>query len=537
MDMSKSIKLFDTTLRDGTQGEEVSFSADDKLRIAKRLDHLGIDYIEGGWPGSNPRDKAFFEQAANHNFHQAKIVAFGSTAHPNGDVETDPNLAALLEADTPAVSIFGKSWMLHVEDALGISGEENIRLIYESIKWIKAHGREVIYDAEHFFDGYKDDPDYAISTLKAARQGGADVLVLCDTNGGMLPHQIEATVKEVRRQIEWSVGIHAHNDGELAVANTLTAVQAGCEHVQGTINGYGERCGNANLCSIIPNLHFKMGMPTIDEKALEDLTSCSRFVSELANLQPDSRQPYVGSSAFAHKGGIHVSAVLKNPLTYEHLEPERIGNQRRVLVSDLAGKSNLRYKADELDINLDTNGKDLKDIIDTLKKREFEGYTYEAAEASLNLLIRKITGSWHDPVKLEGFRLLIEKNETDQQRCEATIRVNAGESTEHTAAEGNGPVHALDQAFRKALIRFFPEIENMRLQDYKVRVLNESAGTGAKVRVLIDSASGECKWSTVGVSENIIEASWEALIDSYSYYLLNEVHPTPKPKTKPQTAP
>ena len=521
--MSKSIKLFDTTLRDGTQGEDVCFSADDKLRIAQRLDALGIHYIEGGWPGSNPRDKAFFEQAAGHDFDQAKIVAFGSTAKPGGKVDSDPNLAALIDAGTPAVSIFGKSWMLHVEDALGITAEENISLIYESVKWIKSHGKEVIYDAEHFFDGYRDDPSYAIKTLEAARQGGADVLVLCDTNGGMLPHQVDHIVKEVRQQIDHPVGIHAHNDGELAVANSLTAVQAGCEHVQGTINGYGERCGNANLCSIIPNLHFKLDYETIPAAGIENLTHTSRFVSELANFQPDSRQPYVGDSAFAHKGGIHVSAVLKTPRTYEHLEPESVGNKRRVLVSDLAGKSNLRYKADELGINLDTNGEDLTEIVQSLKDREFEGYTYEAAEASLNLLIRKITGAWSDPVKLEGFRLLIEKNEENSPRCEATIRVNSGESTEHTASEGNGPVHALDQAFRKALIRFFPEIENMRLQDYKVRVLNESAGTGAKVRVLIDSASGEHKWSTVGVSENIIEASWEALIDSYSYYLLNEV--------------
>ncbi len=517
--MSKPIKIFDTTLRDGTQGEEVCFSADDKLRIAQRLDALGFHYIEGGWPGSNPRDKAFFEKAAAHDFNQAKIVAFGSTARPGGEIDSDPNLNALLEAETPAVSIFGKSWMLHVKDALGITADQNVQLIYESIKRMKECDREVIYDAEHFFDGYKDDPNYAVRTLEAARQGGADVLVLCDTNGGMLPHEIQTVVTEISRMIDAPLGIHTHNDGELAVANSIAAVQAGCEQVQGTINGYGERCGNANLCSVIPNLQFKLGMQTIPEKSIEDLTKCSRFVSELANLHPNERQPYTGNSAFAHKGGIHVSAVLKTPRTYEHIEPETVGNKRRVLVSDLSGKSNLRYKADELGIDLDAYGNDLPEIVQSLKEREYEGYAYEAAEASLNLLIRKITDNRAEPIQLEGFRLLIEKNENNEPRCEATIRVNAEGTTEHTAAEGNGPVHALDQAFRKALIRFFPEIEAMRLQDYKVRVLNENSGTAAKVRVLIDSTCGKSKWSTVGVSENIIEASWEALVDSYSYFL------------------
>lgn len=519
--MSRSLHIFDTTLRDGTQGERVSFSAEDKLRIAKRLDSLGIHYIEGGWPGSNPRDMAFFKLAQQQEFKNSKIVAFGSTARFGNQVDEDPNLLALIEANTPAVSIFGKSWMLHATEALGISPEDNVSLIYESVKWLKSKDREVIYDAEHFFDGFKDDSEYALQTLRAAEQGGADTIALCDTNGGSLPHEITEIVEKVRAVISTPIGIHAHNDCELAVANSIAAVRAGCVQIQGTINGYGERCGNTNLCSIIPNLELKLGYDTIGKESIQKLTSVSWFVSELANLPHESRLAFVGDSAFAHKGGIHVSAVLKNPATYEHITPEAIGNKRRVLVSDLSGKSNLRYKADELDVDLEAHQQALPEIMEALKQREYEGYTYEAAEASLNLLIKKITGEHHDAIKLEGFRLLIEKNENEAQRCEATIRVVANGETEHTAAEGNGPVHALDKAFRKALIRFFPEIQTMKLEDYKVRVLNGTHGTAAKVRVLIDSSSGRDKWSTVGVSDNIIEASWEALTDSYSYFLAN----------------
>ncbi len=517
--MSKQVNIFDTTLRDGTQGERVCFSAEDKLRIARRMDELGFHYIEGGWPGSNPRDMAFFDLAKNVTFKNSKIVAFGSTARYGNSVQDDPNLKALLEAETPAVSIFGKTWDLHVTDALGISLEDNISLIYESVSWLKSNEREVIYDAEHFFDGYKANPEYAIQTLKAAESAGADNITLCDTNGGTLPGEISEIVSEIRKVISCDLGIHAHNDGDLAVANSLAAVQSGCNLVQGTINGYGERCGNANLCSVIPNLSFKLGFETLRISSLEKLTSTSRLVSELANLLPETRLPYVGDSAFAHKGGIHVSAVMKNPATYEHLSPESVGNKRRVLISDLSGKSNLRFKAEELNVDVDANKDVLPEIMEALKKREFEGYSYEAAEASLNLLIRKITENYQDAVQLKGFRLLIEKNDTEGSRCEATIRVEANGETEHTAAEGNGPVHALDQAFRKALIRFFPEISDMQLEDYKVRVLNGNNSTASKVRVLVDSSFGTESWSTVGVSENIIEASWEALSDSYSYFL------------------
>lgn len=517
--MSNQIKIFDTTLRDGTQGERICFSAEDKLRIARRLDELGFHYIEGGWPGSNPRDMEFFRLAQKEKFHTARIVAFGSTARYGQAANEDPNLNALLDANTPAVSIFGKTWDLHVEEALGITLEDNLQLIFDSISYLKTNGKEVIYDAEHFFDGFKANPEYALKTLLTAEKAGADTIALCDTNGGSLPSEIANIVKKVSESVTCTLGIHAHNDGELAVANSLAAVEMGARHIQGTINGYGERCGNANLCSILPNATFKMGFDTISLSSLQKLTSTSRLVSELANVLPDSRLPYVGDSAFAHKGGIHVSAVLKNPKTYEHLDPEDVGNRRRVLISDLSGKSNLRFKAEELDLDMDANKDALPEIMKVLKQREFEGYSYEAAEASLNLLIRKITENHRDAVQLKGFRLLIEKNDDQGSRCEATIRVEANGVTEHTAAEGNGPVHALDKAFRKALIRFFPEIQHMQLEDYKVRVMNGKNSTAAKVRVLIDSSGGTETWSTVGVSENIIEASWEALSDSYSYFL------------------
>lgn len=513
------IQIFDTTLRDGTQGEKVSFSAEDKLRIAHRLDKFGIQYIEGGWPGSNPRDMEFFEEAKKRSLKQAKIVAFGSTCRAGNTPAEDPNICALIEADTPSVSIFGKSWVLHVEEALKITKQKNLDIIFSSVEFLKEQQKEVIYDAEHFFDGYKDDPEYALATLHAAEKAGADVLVLCDTNGGTLTSEIAGIVRDVKERTTAKLGIHAHNDCELAVANSLAAVEAGCEHVQGTVNGYGERCGNTNLCSLIPNLQLKQGYACIPDKQMKNLVHLSGFISEIANLSPDIRLPYVGRSAFAHKGGIHVSAVMKNEQTYEHIQPEKVGNQRRVLVSDLSGKSNVRYKTEELDIDLDNDSDKVADIVDHLKALENEGFQFEAAEASFELLVKKMSKQWEELFVLEGFRVIIEKNASGKDRAEATIRINVNGQTEHSAAEGTGPVNALDRALRKALQQFYPHVSDMHLQDYKVRVLNEKDGTQAKVRVLIDSTENGNSWGTVGVSQNIIDASWQALSDSFAYYL------------------
>ncbi len=531
--MPKTIHIFDTTLRDGTQGEKVSFSAEDKFRIAKRLDEFGIHYIEGGWPGSNPKDMAFFEKAKKHTFRHAKIVAFGSTCRACNTPDNDPNLAALIEAETPAVSLFGKSWLLHVTEALKITPEDNLEIIKGSVQFLKNNGKEVIYDAEHFFDGYKDSPEYAIKTLITAQNAGADVLVLCDTNGGTLTHEVHTIVKEVTQKVSAPVGIHTHNDCELAVANAITAVQAGAVHVQGTINGYGERCGNANLCSVMPNLQLKLGFQCIPEDQMVNLSTLSKFVSELGNLTPDNKQPYVGKSAFAHKGGIHVSAVIKNEQTYEHIRPEQVGNSRRVLVSDLSGKSNVTYKSEELGFDFDKNSKQSSEIVQELKKLENEGYQFEAAEASFELLVKQITNNAPDYFKLEGFRVIMERNANGESRSEATIKVRVNDQIELSAAEGNGPVHALDAALRRALCEFYPEISSMQLQDYKVRVLNEKDGTGAKVRVLIDSAKDGTSWGTVGVSENIIDASWKALSEGVIYFLMNQ---NSKPKQKPKLA-
>ncbi len=519
--MPTSVRIFDTTLRDGTQGEKVSFSADDKVRIAVKLDQMGIHYIEGGWPGSNPKDLEFFNRVKKRKFRNAKIVAFGSTCRAGSVPEEDRNIRALLDAETDTVSIFGKSWLLHVHQALQISPEENLKIIADSVSWLKKNGKEVIYDAEHFFDGYKDNPEYALKTLAAAEFAGADTLVLCDTNGGTLTHEISEIVDEVKRKTTAELGIHAHNDCELAVANTLAAVAAGCTHLQGTINGYGERCGNANLCSVIPNLQIKQQIKCIPEENISGLLTLSRFVSEVANLVPDNKLPYVGRSAFAHKGGIHVSAVMKNEQTYEHIKPEEVGNVRRVLVSDLSGKSNICYKSDELGMKLKKNNEEVPKIVQKLKELENDGFQFEAAEASFELLVKKMTEPWSEFFTLEGIRVIVEKDAVGATRSEATIRVNVNGQTEHSAAEGNGPVHALDRALRKALCQFYPDIAKVQLRDYKVRVLNEKDGTGARVRVLIDSGQNGSSWGTVGVSENIIDASWQALTDSINYYLLN----------------
>lgn len=519
---TKKIDVFDTTLRDGTQGEHISLSLEDKLRITGELDSLGFDYIEGGWPGSNPKDNLFFKKVKELDLKQATMVAFGCTRRSQFKTAEDPLITSLMEAETPAVSIFGKSWKLHVKKSLRISEKENLKLIADTVQYFKSQGKEVIYDAEHFFDGYKDDSHYALETLKSAARSGADVVVLCDTNGGTLPQEVSPIIQKVAEEIEVPLGVHFHNDSELAVANTLIAVEHGCVQVQGTINGYGERCGNANLCSIIPNLQLKGDYTCIPDDKMPKLFHLSRFVSEVANMHHQDNQPYVGKSAFAHKGGVHVSAVMKDSRTYEHISPEKVGNTQRVLVSELSGRSNVLYKTKTMLPGLKENKEKVKQIVNKLKELEHKGYQFESAESSFELLVKQLTGDLKLDFKLEGFRVTIEKNSTDLPRSEATIRLKVDDFIEHTAAEGVGPVHALDKALRKALMRFYPQIKKLRLIDYKVRDINTTRGTQAKVRVLIETLSDKYRISTVGVSENIIEASWQALIDSYVYYLVKE---------------
>ncbi|HEV2358296.1 MAG TPA: citramalate synthase [bacterium] len=515
------IALYDTTLRDGTQGAGITLSADDKLRIAEHLDAFGVDYIEGGWPGSNPKDMEFFERARGRAWRHARLTAFGSTRRPGTYAEHDENLNLLLAAGTPAAALFGKSWDLHVREALRTTPEENLAMIEESVRFLRSRGIEVVYDAEHFFDGWRANPDYALATLRAAERAGASVVVLCDTNGGRLPREIQAGVAAARRAVEGPLGIHAHNDGELGVANTLVAVDAGCVHVQGTINGIGERCGNANLVSIIPNLQLKMGYRCVAEDQIVRLGEVSRYVAELANMAADEYQPFVGMNAFAHKGGVHVSAVMAHPPTYEHIAPEAVGNARRVVVSDLSGRANVLYKAKEMGIDLSRDRPEIREILAELKRLEHEGYQFEAAEASFELLMRRIMGQHRPSFALLGLRVTVEKR-GGVCAAEATIRVAVDGQEEHTAAEGDGPVHALDRALRKALGRFYPAIQRVRLTDYKVRVLNADAATAARVRVLIQSTDGVRTWGTVGVSENVVEASWQALVDSLEFVLLRE---------------
>lgn len=527
------IYLYDTTLRDGTQGENVTFSADEKVKIALRLDDNGIHYIEGGWPGSNPKDVQFFDLAKRVSFKNARLVAFGSTRKPGVRPEEDDNLTALLASETPTVTIFGKSWDLHVEEIMANSLDENLAMIFESVKYLKDNGRETIYDAEHFFDGYKHNRDYAVKTLLAAQRGGADFIVLCDTNGGTLPFEIESIFTEVQKRITDSrnggskaasarLGVHTHNDCGLAVANTITAVNAGAVMVQGTINGYGERCGNADLTSVIPVLELKMERPCISGDNLVKLKSLSRYVSETANQVPLNNRPFVGKSAFAHKGGIHVSAVMKAPKAYEHMDPALVGNQRRVLVSDMSGKSNVEYKARELGIELDTNGYDSSKIVTEIKQLEQQGYQFDIADGSFKILMQKFTDQFEPLFTLESFRVTIEKNKDQPCSSQATMKISVGGKEEITAAEGYGPVSALDNALRKALDRFFPDLDTMRLVDFKVRVIDGNRGTAAKVRVFIESRDQDQIWSTIGVSEDIIEASWQALADSFQFKLASE---------------
>jgi 2-isopropylmalate synthase len=517
------VKVYDTTLRDGTQAEDISFSVEDKLRITQKLDELGIHYIEGGWPGSNPRDVQYFRGVQNIPLVSAKIVAFGSTARKGVAPEKDANIRALLDAKTEVITIVGKSWDIHPLIAMDISLEENVDLIVTSITFLKKHVPEVIYDAEHFFDGFKGNKGYALSTIKAATEAGADCIVLCDTNGGTLPFDLAEIIREVRDVVKTPLGIHVHNDSDLAVANTLVAVKEGVVQIQGTINGHGERCGNANLCSIIANLQLKMGVHCLSDDRLTKLKEASRFVSELANLPHNKHQPYVGDSAFAHKGGLHVSAIRKSPLTYEHIKPELVGNTQRILISDLSGESNVLAKAEEFNIKLQKGDSTTKKIVTALKELENQGYQFEGAEGSFELLIKKAVGQHKKFFDLLGFRVIVEKRGDDSPSlAEATIMVKVGDRVEHTAAEGNGPVNALDNALRKALEKFYPGLAEVRLIDYKVRVLSAQEGTGANTRVLIESWDGETRWGTVGVSENIIQASWQALVDSIDYKLLKE---------------
>lgn len=514
--MTERIEIYDTTLRDGTQGESVNFSVEDKCRVAGQLDALGVDFIEGGWPGSNPRDLAFFERARSLQLEHARLAAFGATRRNALTCDADPSIQSLLKAETPVVTIFGKSWLLHVSDALRLSPEENLEIIEDSVRYLSTRVPFLIYDAEHFFDGYRDDPAYALATLRAAAAGGPQRIVLCDTNGGSLPEMVAEATRTVREQINVPLGIHCHNDGELAVANTLAAVSAGATHVQGTINGFGERCGNANLCSVIPNLELKLGRTVLGSERLKKLRETSRFVSELANLALDSRAAFVGDSAFAHKGGVHVSAVERNPETYEHIQPETVGNRRRVLISDLAGRANLLAKAREMGLEMT----DEQRVLEELKRLEHDGYEFEAAEASFELLIRKLCGTHRPYFELLGFRVIDEHRDALMPVSEATVKVKVGECVEHTAASGNGPVNALDHALRRALGKFYPSLSAMRLVDYKVRVITSTlAGTASLVRVLITSSDGHTQWGTVGVSTNIVEASWRALVDSVEYQL------------------
>jgi 2-isopropylmalate synthase len=515
------VRIYDTTLRDGTQGEGVSFSVEDKLLIAARLDQAGIDYIEGGWPGSNEKDEEFFRRAQSLHLHHARLAAFGSTCHAKNRVEDDPNLQALLDARTPVVTIFGKTWDLHVTKALGITLEKNLELIRSSVAYLKSKGREVIYDAEHFFDGFASDADYAVETLKAAERGGADWIVLCDTNGGTLTTRLSAIVFQVKAALSAPVGIHTHNDSELAVANSIAAVERGARQVQGTINGYGERCGNANLCSVIPALELKLGYETIGRTRLANLAHLSRHIAELANLPHRNDLPYVGRSAFAHKGGVHVSAVMRDPATYEHIDPELTGNARRVLVSDLSGRSNLLYKAAEMGIDLDAN--EAQSLVRRIKELEAAGFQFEAAEGSVRLMMERAAGDYDDLFTLESYRVAVERDREGRFTSEATVRVSLAGEVSEASAEGCGPVHALDCALRSALGDAFACLEDVQLTDYKVRVVDSDRATAARVRVLIQTSDGNESWSTVGVSENILEASWQALSDAVSYKLRKEV--------------
>jgi len=535
--MKRTVSIYDTTLRDGAQGEGVSFSANGKVMLAKRLDQFGIDYIEGGFPGSNPKDMEFFKAIRKEELSHAKIAAFGSTRRVRTRVQDDPVVKSLLAAKTPVVTIYGKTWKLHVRDVLRTSLKENLAMVADTVAYLKDRGKEVIFDAEHLFDGYKDDPEFAMSVLAAAESAGADCLVLCDTNGGCLPHEVFEITQSIVGAVKAPVGIHAHNDIGVAVANALEAVRAGAVQVQGTMNGYGERCGNANLVSIIPGLKLKLGADCVSEKSLRLLRALSVFVDDLINIRPDTRAPYVGRSAFSHKGGAHVNAVKKNPVTFEHIEPESVGNERHILVSEHSGGSSILLKAIEVGAGGEGATKEeMAEILSNLKNLENRGYAFESADASFRILVQKVLKKHKPFFELDGFRVIVEKRGKDEPCIsEATVKVRVNGLEEHMVAEGDGPVNALDGALRKALRPFFPEIANVHLSDFRVRILDPQEATAATTRVQIESGDGKDTWGTVGVSENIIEASWEALVDSVEYKLFAEEEARKKPAKKKRT--
>ena len=513
------VRIYDTTLRDGTQGEGISFSVTDKLMIAERLDQFGVDYIEGGFPGSNPRDIAFFAEAKGLRLKHARMAAFGSTRRAGNRADADPQLRTLLDSGMPVLTLVGKTWLLHVNEILRTTPEENLAMIEDSVRYLTAQGREVVYDAEHFFDGYLDNPDYALRTLEAAARGGASNLTLCETNGGKLVPQVTDIVAAVVERFGGErVGVHCHNDSGLGVAVSLAGIEAGATLVQGTINGYGERVGNANLVSILPNLALKMGRSLACAGNLGQLRDLSLFFDELANLRPDPKAPFVGQSAFAHKGGLHANAAQKVARSYEHIDPALVGNRTRVLVSDMAGRSSLALKAKEFGLDLDEKSPELKGLIEELKEREFRGYEYEAADASFKLLVSRALGHRKEFFEVEGYRVIIERHRGEIW-SEATVRVKVGGESVHTVAEASGPIGALDKALRLALEKTFPQLRDMKLRDYKVRILEGDEGSSSKTRVLVESGDGHSIWGTVGVSDNIIDASWEALRDAVEYRL------------------
>jgi 2-isopropylmalate synthase len=512
------IQLYDTTLRDGTQREGISLSCDDKLRIARRLDELGVAFIEGGWPGSNPKDAEFFERARDVRWEQAQVAAFGSTCRAGCRPEDDANIRALLESEAPVCTVVGKTWTLHVTDVLRTTLDENLRMIEESLAHLCGQGRRVVYDAEHFFDGYRADPAYALETLRAAARGGAEVLVLCDTNGGSLPWRIGEAVRAVKGALgDHPLGVHAHDDGGCAVANSLAAVQEGAVQVQGTVNGYGERCGNANLCSIAPAIELKLGLRCLPDGKLRTLCEVSHFVAEVANLAPDEHLPYVGKSAFAHKGGIHVAAMRRNEASYQHVDPAAVGNQMRVVVSELSGRGNLLAKAAEF--GLDPAATDVGKVLEEIKALEAKGFSFEAAEASVAMMMKRRQSGYRPPFELMDFVVNVEHRAGRGIFSEGMVKVRVDGEVLHTAAEGDGPVNALDAALRKALLPRYPEVAELVLVDYKVRILDGLEGSGAVTRVLVDTQRGRKRWSTVGASTNIIEASWRALVDAIEYGL------------------
>ena len=516
------IKLYDTTLRDGSQGEGISYSVMDKILIARELDKLGIHYIEGGWPGSNPKDMEFYLKMSKARLKTSRLVAFGSTRKAHSKAAQDSNLKALLKSKAKVVTIFGKTWDLHITDVLKTTLDENLDMIKDTVSFLVSRGLVVFYDAEHFFDAYNANRDYSLRCLLMAQSSGAKAVILCDTNGGSLTSQVSRVVAEIRPEIKVHLGIHCHNDAGLAVANSIAAVEAGADMVHGTINGYGERCGNADLIPIIANLRLKLGMHCISDQQLKQLTHASHFVSEISNMKQRNDQPYTGSSAFAHKGGVHINAVMKNPKTYEHIEPNLVGNRRRILVSELAGKTGVLLRAKDLELDLRKDDPKTKKILKLLQNLEHQGFHFEAAEASFELLMKRALKKFKRFFELEGFRVVIEKVSDKKITSEAIIKLKVKGIKEHTAAEGDGPVNALDNALRKALKDFYPMLSKMHLSDFKVRVLDEKAGTAAKVRVLIQSQDELDTWSTIGVSENIIEASWQALVDSVEYKLLKD---------------